>query len=338
MNNRYVIFDYVRFVSILPIVAFHIHEVFFGTISLNTPSLIFNNLLWLAQFLSFSGHTIILISAFLLAKNHFNPIKRRRLLLFLIAATFLLFLSYYTHYGFEWDIYELLIVCILYTFILRKTEHLNKFIFINASIMFIPFWEISLLKSLPQVIQGPLIGICNLDEVSGLWPILPWLGFFGFFYGVGCKFFNDQSFQNSFKKFQSFEKWLWPLLLAGSLLHLGAYFHVQFGNQYYCFINKQPLYVLWSHLIWVVLLLRLGLLNCLQAINQLNFSRWLSNLYWSKTFGLCYITHLLIMNISVNFRQELLTSPLYFDIFVLILIPVTECIVRFIYRIRKSEI
>jgi hypothetical protein len=290
--------DALRFFSFLAIVIFHVaNAIFFeGAPYEDWQGTFFEWQQIFARVLPFSGFTIVAIHSFLFGFFPGQSERRRWLLLFL--GSVILLMSYGSplegDFFWEWDIYQYLLFALLLLELLRIISPSAWLVGASSFlILCIPFWQWDF--GLPQMLLHPLIGVCNGGSRGG-WPLLPWLALPAFFFAWG-----RLQTRLPLRKWEGF---FWLGCLLGSWPQWGAYFPVDTGAGFYCYIFRQGPLVFWSHLLWVLLLLRLAVQRPQWFRHLAFFSRWQIN----QRFGWAYLLHLLFVALLVEwggvFREE----------------------------------
>ncbi len=332
---RYFGIDLMRFISMMAIVMMHSHGIVFftDTIYFSYDQSVF---LWLSpfgRFFSISGFTIVATTSFLYGRKSLGKMKRG-LMWLLLAGIFLLFLFYgraNAHEGFffEWDVYHLILVGFL---AVRAAKPRPKILYalgiVGFSLLWVPFWRVQNHWDVSSWLKEILIGCCypHGEHVAN-WPIFPWVGLIWFPYVLGHWVKNHRE---SFWPFGRGEWIGWGVLLLISIPNLGAYYHTPIGDNFPCHMFRQPVWVFWSHFIWILFGIRSSLTPGFQrSLESSAIARFISKLNWSRRFGLSYFIQLyLLLIIGFPFRDELQSHPVWFDVYWLSVIPVTEFLSR----------
>lgn len=324
--KRIIGWDVLRFFSFIAIIYFH--YLYIVWYQLTPPAAEYSYFLQIfnifSRALSFSGFTVLFLTAALWGLKNNLPSKRFYLFL-ILASVFLSYLTSDTHFEWSWDIYFLLIVGFSVLQIIKKHWLLGL---IGFALLWIPFWKFRPMANLPTWAVEIFFGRCEIDQ--GDWPLLPWVGLIWLGYASGkFLFFRLERLQTV----TQLEFFIWLPLLMVSTLGLGSYFNIRIGPGFSCDVFTQPLYVFWAHLLWFVFFMRLSLLAVIQNFlaRTVIFS-WISNLMLSRKFGAAYFIHFLIIFI-LSLRAEFIHANAWAGILgFLLIIPVTELLLRLIFK------
>jgi len=293
--------------------------------------------LWSLPFprnLSFSGLSILGLSVFLFG-FHWPEKPRLSFLAGLIVVGMLLLLvgqgdHLFVDLTWEWDIYEFLFVSLLLLYFLSSKIKLTYVLGALGLIMtLIPIWQWSDQWVMPTVVRDIFFGTCDGSGRGG-WALFPNLGFVTFHFAVG-RFFRNESTQFNLSEIK-FKEWIvWIVLLLLSLPQLDAYFDTDIGPGFYCYIFRKPPLIFWSHYLWILFLIRLSVTTKVnELLGSFAIARWLSNLEWSRSFGLCYFLQLLIVLLVANGSDSIAQNHWQFDAFYLLVMPIVELLMRLI--------
>jgi hypothetical protein len=337
-ENRFHGFDIIRLLSMIAILVLHTNEAIFWTDLHPLPGefSIYRAILSLAQFITYSGFTIIALSFFLIGKGrakNFWP-----LMLFLCAGILVLasfqadppFLGFY----WEWDIYWFLLASLI---LIQAIAWIPKFhawfIPLAFGMTLIPFWN--LIPNSTDLVSQALVGICP-PEGAGSWPLLPWIAWPVLFFCLGSVYKSSQSLRNQTATFSKSEFFLWLIFLAISTPYWGAFYGVPIGPWFYCHTLRQPPPIFWVHFVWVLFFMRLSLIEKVNAwLSRSAIIRWISNLCWSRHFGATYLAHLPLLGVGILLRDVFLRSPGLFDLYFIAVMPAAEIIIRSILKVKK---
>lgn len=349
-SERLVGLDIVKLLSFIPITMYHFmgaiwdnHERQYNQVMQNYPPFwdyVFNGM----HVLAFSGLSILFLTIFLMGlihpRGHINwPI--------IILLPFGWVLFCWAYFDFQsiflfWDIYPLiafglLVIQLAFRHTRVRAVHAALFGFVFASI---PFWEFLDLSSWGQAAEMVLVGNCHSNLAS--WPIFPWLGFMIMAYGCGQwareLSFRDASSASSRGTAPTFvglpmgkkEKIAWALGLLVSIAFWGPYFRVQF-EEFDCTIFRQPPWVLWAHMGWILFGIRLSLIKSVQDILK-GRAAWVSNLMSSRNFGFVYFySFLLGFLINALIGDALRASPFAFTMVLCMMWIFSESSARLIF-------
>lgn len=343
-QKRWVGIDLIRLISIFAITVHHFIWVIWYTPDL-TPVRGF--LGWdiveaYARFLSFSGHSILFLSCFLIGYAEIKALKTWRVILF-VAAGWILFCSFETGENpvfWTWDIYPLIVFGLASGTLLKQVSKKAVYAlgFLGLIMTWIPFWEFAAFNSLSLQWRHWLVGDCSVDLAD--WPILPWAGFIWAPYALGV-WIRDRVAKgrtNPLSKFTKLEAAFWIVAGVIALPNLGAFYRIILGPSFACYSFRQPPYVFWSHFIFVLFFLRLTVVDKVQsALIQVSTLRVLSTLKVSTSFGLFYLVHYTLIELCRAFLRIPIQSniPFSFLVFILIL-PTTEILVRILEALAKK--
>ncbi len=323
---RYHGIDALRFFSFLAIVIFHVaNAIFFeGAPYDEWRGTFFEWQQVFARILPFSGFTIVAIHSFLFG---FFPgqSEKKRWLILLVGSLVLLF-SYGSplsgDFFWEWDIYQYLLFAFLLLELLQKFS-LPVWLLGGGSflLLWVPFWQWNF-SGLPEILLHPLVGICDGGGRGG-WPLLPWLALPVFFFAWGRL--------QSRLPVKGWEPLVWLICLIGSWSQFGAYFPVETGAGFYCFMFRQEPLVFWSHLIWVVLILRLAV----QRPQWFRFLSFFSKWQINRKFAWAYLIHLALVAVLVEWGGIFREERGLFAFLPLTVFLATEGVLRLVACVRK---
>lgn len=337
MNKRFYIIDILRTCAFYCIMAFHSYNFIYWqdwvpSQHKGTP---FYYIISPAYYLVISGFIVLAISFFLMGHTLKKLADRTSLKVLLAIGTLLLFVTQgdrpFVEVYLEWDIYHLLIAGTLSLFIIDRSKMLTYVAGILGFILLcIPFWEISFFQNLPLIFQHPLIGVCD-EEGRGGWALLPWIGLIWFSFGFGkvCLQYKEM-----LKEIPSRQEYIFICAAVFILVpYWGAYHSTTIGYNFPCFVHRQNPLNFWSEMFFVFYLMRLSLVTQWNDLMEKNRgTRFISNLYINKKFGLCYLIHLLILSIASIYRENLQNSLFLFNMVVILLFPLTEIFARLTYK------
>lgn len=339
--NRLIGLDIIRFISIIAIVTFHANEIIFwqDVHPLSQSAFpLYRLILSVAQAFPYSGFTVIGISFFLLGLNNFKSFKK--LVLFLTLGVLILagaqgtppFLNFY----WEWDIYWYLLFSSVAVFVLSNFTRWHPWgVPIFFVMTWLPAWQVPLTDY--HLLNIALIGICPPDGI-GSWPLLPWIAWPCMFYCLGSVYRNHNLVREKLSTLQKNELIFWGVAIGITLPALSSMYGNPIGPTFYCHTLRQPPLVFWSHYLWTVFFLRLSLVSEInQKLAQNKITLKISNLFWSRKFGLSYLTHLLLLAAGAQAISLFVNMPVLFDIYFILLIPATEILVQITNKIIKSN-
>lgn len=336
-SERLIGLDIVKLLSFIPITMYHFmgaiwdnHEKQYNQVMPNYPPFwdyVFNGM----HVLAFSGLSILFLTIFLMGLIH----RREHInwpIIFLLPFGWVLFC--WAYFDFQsiflfWDIYPLiafglLLIQLTFRYTKVRAVHAALFGFVFASL---PYWEFLDLSSWGQAAEMVLVGNCHSNLAS--WPIFPWLGFMIMAYGCGqwarerCYLLPDggtarESAEGTAPTFIGLpmsrkEKIVWAIGLVASIAFWGPYFRVQF-EEFDCTIFRQPPWVLWAHMGWILFGIRISLIKSVQDKLKAR-AAWVSELMSSRNFGFVYFySFLLGFLINALIGDALRASPFAFTL------------------------
>lgn len=323
--------DLVRTVSFLCIAIYHAYATFIyvpyqASAWLGTAMPLIHAL---PRALPFSGFTVVAIFSFL-AGLRARPISLRRPLLVVLPGLVLLFLAYSDlaarELFWEWDIYHFLLVALASLLVLSRSAQLTyAFGALGAILLLLPLWDWIPAEGLPLVLAHALVGICDTEGRGG-WFLLPWIGLPWAFLAMGRLLGARPPLRRA-------ELAAWALPLLAGTLTWGAYWGVDIGPGFYCFIFRQPPHVFWGHFLWITFALRLAADPRVQArLERMPLALWLGSLAINRRFGLAYLAHLALLWAGESWLKPGLGPRPAFYLYVLLLLPVTELGTRALER------
>lgn len=323
--DRWIGIDLLRTLSFLAIVIFHTANAVFpeGAPYENWRGTFFEWQQIYARVIPFSGFTIVAIHSFLFGIKEESQSKWRWKWIFLGAV--ILFFSYgdplQGDFFWEWDIYQYLIFAFAALYLCTKWRR-SIFLLGILSFLFlwIPFWKFPS-EFLPEIARHALVGVCD-EEGRGGWPLLPWIA-------LPVCFFSWGRLQNIFA-LEKKEVFLWCTLLLFSVPFLGAYFPVDTGKGFYCYVFRQELWIFWAHFLWVAAMLRWAVKRPQDFSNKL--FRWISRWRMNRYFVWAYLLHLVLLQGVMEIAPMVRGNPGLFSILPLLLFGAVELGLRMVER------
>lgn len=333
-TDRLYLIDLVRLHGFIAILMFHFYSAVYWVEwdSSVTHGYLFDHLTWYPRLASFSGFTMLGIFCFLGGWRGTRITWRPLLGLFVVGCLLLMMTQSGEPFQtliWEWDIYHFLIVTLGTLLALQISRTIALIAGVVGLLMtWIPFWQWDWTDTWGPLAQQALIGSCS-PEGGGDWPLLPWIGFAwaSYAFGVWQRFHAMSSHR---------EGLLWLPLLGLSLIWWGPFFRTPVGPEFSCHVFRQPPLIFWSHMIWIVFLIRLSSYEPLN--NGLARHQWMRRISgWriNRQFGRAYFVHLFLLGIATLAADDLRKSPLTYDIFWLSILPVTEFILRGIESVNR---
>lgn len=328
-TQRFIVFDLLRLISVLVIVPFHLSEFSFDNESqqafANAP--LNSWLIKIAKVIPFSGHTVILLSFFLLGYGLLNTRKVTKLLWLCFIGYFVLLFSYYEppYPLLYWDIYSFLTVSLVLSFVFLQTPYglTTSFLLGIAFSLF----DVSNLK-----IEA-LGGICT-SELKTSWPLLPW-GFYAAYFaclGQQVRLGHNFLIQESQKILQK-KAVLIFLFFAGCFYFiLDNITNAPATSGMYCFIQSlnsiQKIFLL---LTWTVIFLY-GSGKSAKLTKKLNLFQKLQKISWNKNFALAYFIQIILIGTITSVPNISLTSSVRYDLSLITIFIGTEAICQIIFK------
>lgn len=328
--------DYIRTLSIFPIVHFHLTDLVYYQDKMSAELFYQPHKLMydFSRYMSFSGFTIVYIFCFLLGFNFkesasLKNTKMKIMFAGLIALAAVYYFAYQSEAMFEWDIYHFLVLSFLALSLLK-----SKFNFRVAELALfgllacIPFWTLEVRTSL----AGVFFGNCDLDG-TGLWPVFP--NIFFVFFGFSLGGFMRINFHKLSERASALLLTVGTALVAfASLSHFSL---TPIGPGFGCYIHRP------SALVWVALVLGLTAVFVGGSGKQLNqrvqawrFSSSLKKLAWNRSFGMCYLVQWAFLMIIYANRDLVIAHPKYYFILPIAVLALTEHSVRQVSKFSRN--
>ncbi len=290
-SARLPVIDLIRLFSFLAIIIFHTSFTLWPAAQFDRvpePSLWITPLETYARALSFSGFTVIFLSFFLfgfkaeLKQNWFR-------LWLLMLAFFALWRLGGDDFPYIWDIYPYLLVVVALSALLRNWPGWLLAI-LGGILTSIPFWHFEPRLQLVDWLSGPIFGNCHLNDLDGdEWPLLPWIGYPIFAFGMGRL---ARKYENKLKSMSFGEIVFWSAALGISLNQIGEYYATPLGYRFGCFIFRRPPLTFWSHQIWIIFLVRLGYTRVVNTwLTRNRLVTWITQRPVNRKFYLAYFLH-----------------------------------------------
>jgi len=310
-KNRFVIFDLLRLISIFVIVPFHLSEFSFNseTHPVYAGSFLNTEIIKFAKFIPFSGHTVVLLSFFLIGWGYQSARKLLRLIGIALAGYGILSAAYFD--GpltlLYWDIYSFLIVALILSLGFLTLPYGGVLAFVLAVIASTPNivnWNIEFLG-----------GIC-LPENQSAWPLLPWGLYAASFAVLGRELRSKKS--AGLLRIQNFvcrySKVLFVLFAISSVFVLQGMTQVTPTDRMYCFIQQLSfLQKLFLVSMWSALFLY-GSETSVSARWSQGWMKYLSFVSWNRNFALAYLNQIILIGLFTSYPSIFLDSPHHYDL------------------------
>ena len=325
--------DLFRILQIYPIIHFHTLEAFLYK-DLEPVKYFDSALYWLgssySRLMSTGGLNIVAISFFIMGVKSLNKKRFKFLIPLLVLGVLALNVAYaYSETGswyFEWDIYHYLIAMIIIVYIFDHYRRYAKMllpVFFFLSIF--PFWELNT-NFMNKDVEQILVGVCGQDAF-GIWALFPW-GFWAlFFWSLGV-FYNESLKKRIEGLPNSFAVVLFVsaigLYLIASFSH---FYYTPVGPGFSCFIHRPPKFSFLMHYFALIFLFTLASSERINIFLTCYFS-FLTKFYWNRNFGLTYLSHILVLSLSVLLIDLSKENGGLFIVFVLIQFFAAELMAR----------
>ncbi len=331
-RERLVGFDLIRLISFWIIACYHfVYAVWHDRLADYNATMSTNFVYWRFVYptlrsLSFSGHSVLFLTAMLLAmtRKSFRAQARFWCFLFIAWMTFVWAEGDFSRFLPYWDIHLLILTGLI---IMMLAEHRPGWVtglgLIGFVSTFFSFWTYSIFAALPLALRHPLVGDCEFEVSS--WPILPWLGFFFFGYAVGF-ILRASKWRQKFSTISKQELGAWIGVLMIASFNLGGFYKLQALEDWECHAFRLPPLEFWAHFIFVMFCIRISLVT--------SVNRWLSTalpflskLNVSKNFFLAYaLQYIFAFILAVKFGGILRANPTLFMVTSVMMLPMAEAL------------
>ena len=291
-SPRLLTVDLIRWLSFYAIVIYHLTFALWARYSLNHIP-IRGPLVWplenYARAFSFSGFTIIFLSFFMFGFNG-NKSKKAAWLPLILLGFAVIWLATVEEFPFWWDIYPYLLCALAALFIVQKLKVAPPTLALASGItLSIPFWNLEKLMALPVWAATILLGACQTRNDLGDWPLLPWIAYPLFAYGIGQLAVKNRQ---ALKQLAMPETLVWAAALSTSVIYLGGYFHTPIGEEFGCSVFRRPPIEFWAHQLWIFFIVRLSFLPAVHEwLAKRTVAQWISNSPVNRSFFLIYFIH-----------------------------------------------
>ncbi len=239
-----------------------------------------------ARTLAFSGFTVLFISFFLYGFRGSGKISR--LPLWLLGFTVIWIASLQTWPDW-WDIYPFLILSMGVVTIARRLRYPEYIAVGAATFLTIPFWRLEPVLQIPLPLKTALIGVCQSRTDLGDWPILPWIAYPVLALSLGRL---SSTHRDRLKRISRREIVGWAVALLAAIPWLGKYYVTTLGEEFGCFVFRQPHSHFWAEHVPLLLLVRLSLLSRVQQnLAAHALPQWFSHRPVNQRFFLVYFLH-----------------------------------------------
>jgi hypothetical protein len=337
-TERLIGIDWLRLWAFLAITVFH-GSWFFWPEVLGPPDPL-PTALWrvlsaFAHYSSFSGFTVVLVTAFLLGRKRDVFDGKRWLPVFLLGG-FVLFTLLLTwregRFSFAWDVYPFLLLSFVSgDWILRKLpeRYLLAFALTCVALVCVPFW--GLRESIPgsPLLVSVLVGLCPEDYAD--WPLLPWvfLVWWGLAWGRIMRNRRAES-----------DALLWPLVVvaASGLVSAAVYFgRTPLGDLWACYNFRPPFAIAIELFVGLAAALHLTTLRPVNAwLSRHSWTSWPSKLAINRHFFLAYVVHYVALFFVGELVQGDRLGLVGYDLGWVVAVGAAELVPRLVMRWRRG--
>jgi len=308
---------------------------------------LWNDVVYLtATIFSFSGFTLFTLTMLLFGSREmtFKKIAQIACFLFFGSLIFNYTFSINGEISFEWDLYALIVLSLISTYLISKinSQLVLVFGFLGFTLLFIPWWDLDFLNNLSIFWRQILVGDCFNDEAE--WPVLPWIGLAWLSYSLGYIWYLNG---RNLHKWKNFEYLIWIPILGFFVTQFGVYAEVTEGEKFSCFVFRRTPEEFLAHLGIILLMIRLSLLPAVQSFTSHKIFLWCSAARLNKHFGLAYfITAVLASQYGSYLKVLSTTLPQSSNVILeglgyLLFLPLTEVLLRwlvpFLFKARSSN-
>lgn len=335
-RERFVGLDWLRLWAMLAILVWH--GTWFFWPEVQGPPDPFPTAFWrmlsaFAHYSSYSGFTVVFVTAFLLGQKDSVFGRKRWLPLFLfvgwIVFSVVLAVRDGGHWTQAWDVYPFLLVTLVVgDFALRRLTPamLRAATLLSFAFLLIPFWRLQSSIPGPPYLVSVLVGLCPDDYAD--WPLLPWS--FLVWGGMGWgALLRRGHFPRTLRNIEL------PFVALG-LAALGYaavdYGQCPLGDFWSCYVFRRPPWVFMAYLFGIASLVRVAVDprvgRCLSSSALLS---WPSRLGINRHFFLAYLTHYLaLFAISAVILAAKTPKLWVYDLGFLVALAATELIPRYL--------
>ncbi|MEO1302995.1 MAG: hypothetical protein AAFV36_07405 [Myxococcota bacterium] len=282
---------------------------------------IFDAVLFLSRFFSFSGITIVFLTSFL-AGLASRPFGRKPWLPWFLGAGWIAFSAIISHreqsgFRLTWDVYPLLLVGLLsgwFIYRIRSQRALLLLIGFCATMLTLPFWRLASALPLSRLVIEIVVGRCPVAD----WPILPWL--FLIWGGLASgRLYLDvrESMDRSFLELRRAEGLACIAAILTMLYVMPHWATVPVNDSFSCFTLRQPPRYFWGFFVGIIALVRLSLAPSIQEwLSQRRWARGLSHMAFNRRFFLSYLIHYVAIGAMTTIGRavEVIDTSWYLDL------------------------
>jgi hypothetical protein len=207
----------------------------------------------------------------------------------LLQSAYDLLHGFSTQVWMSWDIYPLLALGLLTAKLADRGRGWLWLGGLGAFLLWIPFWHYEESKVLPLFPWHILIGNCR--EGYADWPIFPWIGLVWLGFSVG-RWWKEKFADEPLRRIEKIEWVAWTMALLASFPFLRTYAFSPIGENWACYVFRQPTYEFWAHLVVFAFCLRISFTPGLQRwLEARPLVSPLGKLCISRRFWLAYLLH-----------------------------------------------
>jgi hypothetical protein len=324
--------DVLKFCTLLAITILHVNEfIFFSDVfPLGNKSPLWHLFSYYARIFALGGQVLVSIIYFLFG---FTQKSKKELLKISFFALIGQILLGYAFKIVEWDIYSFIFVSnILIATIPLFFKQNTLALIVSFIVLWISPGQFSDLLP-PESPLSLLTGQFYLSS-SGSWPLLPWFFLATFFYQFGLLLKN----RNLLIVWRRWEIFFWIIAFIISIPKLGFYYHLPIGPNFYHFAFYQESLTFFSNFTPFLFLGRISLIDHVQRyLSSKMIVQLISKSYWNQHLGLTYMSSILYLSFGMGLRDFFLEHPLFFDLFFVGVMPVSELFSRLVIMLKMNK-
>ncbi|MEO1482484.1 MAG: heparan-alpha-glucosaminide N-acetyltransferase domain-containing protein [Myxococcota bacterium] len=343
-RERLILIDWIRLWAFLIIVTYHGSWILWPS-KLGPPNP-FPTAYWQAlndysRPFSYSGYTIVFITAFVLGLKPRVFNGKRWLPLFLVGGwivfSLVLWQREQSRFVIAWDIYPFLIVTFIVSdVVLARMSGLARGVTVAvcAGLLCVPFWSLEPVLPLSDAWKMVLVGICPEDFAD--WPLLPWSALVLGGVALG-QLYRDRPAETNLD-IRPWE-WLWIAGATFSFVYIAPFYRAApLGDGWSCYIFRLPQSVFWSYFAGILALIRLAVAPSVQQLLKRHpFGRFPSTLGINRRFFAAYLSHYLFLaGFALLFRDRFAQYPVLYDVAHVSTIIMSEGTARW-FSLRRRE-